>query len=102
MVPRPRFAVWSNTPANHPDIYRGPEVRKPSYLFAIESNQFSTAAYGQSSFLRSKSARRLNVVARAGPIPPVGENQATVQPLPKVKWLLRGSKNRFDRLIITW
>ena len=24
----------------------------------------------------------------------------TVQPLPKVKWLLRGSKNRFDRL--TW
>ena len=26
--------------------------------------------------------------------------EGTVQPLPKVKWLLRGSKNRFDRL--TW
>ena len=26
--------------------------------------------------------------------------KVTVQPIPKVKWLLRGSKNRFDRL--TW
>ena len=27
-------------------------------------------------------------------------SEHTVQPLPKVKWLLRGSKNHFDKL--TW
>ena len=37
-------------------------------------NQFSMAAYGQSSFSLIRSARRLNVVAQAGPIPPVDEN----------------------------
>ena len=32
------------------------------------------AAYGQSSFSLNRSARRLNVVAQAGTIPPVDEN----------------------------
>ena len=36
-------------------------------------NQFNMAAYGQSSFLLSRSARRLNVVAQEGPIPTVNE-----------------------------
>ena len=102
-LPRVSFSALPGQSSGHPNL-----PPYPSAITALFLDRSLVVVHltGHDQIMTVEILRTMAIAAPTASRMPVDQlavataSRSTVQPLPKVKWLLRDSKNRFDRL--TW